>query len=58
MRVLKALGYGFAAGALQALLTLLLGHGFHFGDWQEHAAQAMAGGIAGTLLVLKQSPKE
>lgn len=55
-RLLKALAYGFGAGGLQAIMTLLLNHGFHIEDWQDHVAQMVAGGIAGTLLVLKQPP--
>ena len=55
-RFAKALGIGFLSGALTTLLSTLTTHGFHFSDWPEHFTQIVIGGIAGTILVLKQPP--
>lgn len=56
-RLIKALAIGFACGALQQVLVLLSNHGIHAADWREHLAQLIAGGVTGTILVLKQPPR-
>ena len=56
-RFIQALAWGFALGIVQTTFVIMTNHGLHLEDWREHLTAVVAGGLAGTLLVLKTPPK-